>query len=403
MRIGRHVVVIGRGSRKQNPETLLASQKSPANLVPGVLFMAMLLLAHSGTGQADKPGGQISGHVYRGDTHTPLAGVTMILQVAGGAAAPFQTVQTAPDGSYSFDNLDPKDYMLAAWKTGFLAYVLERLEIAPRKLLEGINFSLQLEAQAVQMADAPLSEVYPYLRRSLSFYSGSFSPDGSEFAVALANIRDGGPDEVWLYSLREGRLRRVTERPGPYVWGRDGKLYAWFVSNRKRYVVATPDSVSEIDQLPSDVAAACAHWSVSGLPDTRHAGEYLVSAEPEGHGSFRLVVGSPGKRQTDVIAQGSWELETFLLNPARRQVLYPKPAWPLGSIVIYNLRTGQSTSLYFQSGDDLRLLDLTGDGKLLAFTVTGRCSQNPSSYQWLLSLASGLERAERNVCFVRTQ
>ncbi len=396
--------------RKQNPEMFFASQKSPANLVLGVLFTAILSLAHSGTGQADKPGGRISGHVYRADTHTPLAEVTMILQVASGAAAPFQTVETAADGSYSFDNLDAKDYTLAAWKTGFVAQFFgvdapggQHLEIAPGLLLEGIDFSLRLEAQIVQMADAPLSEVYPYLRRTLTFYSGSFSPDGSEFAVGLGNIRSGDLDEVWLYSLREGRLRRVTDRPGPYLWGRDGKLYAWFWSNRKRYVVATPDSISEIDQPPSDVAAAFARWSPSGLPDTRHAGEYVVSAEPEGHGSFRLLVRSPGKPQAYVIAEGSWELETFLLNPARRQVLYPKPGWSLGSIVNYNLRTGQSASLNFQSGENLRLLDLTGDGRLLAFSVTGRCGQSPSSYQWLLSIASGLERATSNVCFVRPQ
>jgi hypothetical protein len=373
--------------------------------------MAILSLVHGSTGYANKSGGRISGHVYRADTHTPLAEVTMILQVASGAAAPFQTVQTAADGSYSFDNVDPKDYTLAAWKTGFVAQFFavdapggQDLEIAPGLLLEGIDFLLQVESTVVQMADAPLSEVYPNLRRTLTFTSGSFSADGSEFAVGLANIRSGGgPDEVWLYSLREGRLRRVTDRPGPYVWGRDGKLYAWFWSKRKRYVVATVDSISEIDQPPSDVVAAFARWSPSGLADKRHAGEYLVSAEPEGHGSFRLQVRSPGNPPAYVIAQGSRELETFLLNRAPRQVLYPRPGWSLGSIVIYDLGTGQSASLNFPTGENLRLLDLTGDGKLVAFSVTGRCSQPSSSYQWLLSIASGLERAASNVCFVRPQ
>jgi hypothetical protein len=52
-----------------------------------------------------------------------------------------------------------------------------------------------------------------------------------------------------------------------------------------------------------------------------------VSAENQGHGFFRLRVRSLGISQSHVIAEGSWELETFLLNPARWQVLYPEAGW----------------------------------------------------------------------------
>jgi hypothetical protein len=366
----------------------------------------MLWLALSGRGQMTKPGGRVSGRVYRADSHTPLAEVTMTLQVASDVVA---SVQTAADGSYSFDNLDAKYYMLAAWKTGFVGRFygvnrpnnggVENLQIVPNSPLDGIDFSLQPEPAIAQMASAALAQAHPDLRRNLGFEDGRFSPDGSEFAFGVTNIRSGATDEIWLYALRDERLRRVADRPGPFVWGTDGKLYAWFVSHRKRYVVATPDSISEIDQPPSDVAAALGRWR-PGRADARQAGEYVVSAENQGHGFLRLLVRSPGIPQAHVIAEGSWELETFLLNPARWQVLYPETGW-FGSVVTYNLRTGQSEALDFQSGQNLRLLDLTGDGKLLAYSVTGPCSQNASSYQWLLHIERRLEHAAANVCFIR--
>jgi hypothetical protein len=163
--------------------------------------------------------------------------------------------------------------------------------------------------------------------------------------------------------------------------------------------VATLDSISEIDQPPSDVAAAFAQER-PGRPDARQVGEYMVSAENQAHGSLRLLPRSPGIPQAHVIAEGSWELETFLLNPSRRQVLYPETGF-FGSIVTYDLRTGQSEALDFQSGESLRLLDLTGDGKLLAYSVTGPCSQNASSYHWLLHIERRMEHAPANVCFIR--
>jgi hypothetical protein len=52
-------------------------------------------------------------------------------------------------------------------------------------------------------------------------------------------------------------------------------------------------------------------------------------------------------------------------------------------------------------GENLRLLDLSGDGKLVEYSVTGPRSQNASSYQWLLYIESRLERRAANVCFIR--
>ena len=106
------------------------------------------------------------------------------------------------------------------------------------------------------------------------------------------------------------RSARRTAAPGsgpagPYVWGTDGKL-TWFVSDRKRYVVATPDSISEIDRPPSAVAAALARWRPRRA-EVRHAGEYAVSVENQGHGFVRLLVRSPVNLEAHVIAKGGWE------------------------------------------------------------------------------------------------
>ena len=329
----------------------------------------------------------------------------MTLQATGDVVA---SVQSAADGSYSFDNLDANYYILAAWKSGFVGRfygvnrpsndVVKSLQILSDSRLDGINFSLQPEPDIAQMPDAALTEAHPDLRRGLGFENGRFSPDGSEFAFGVTDIRSGNTDEIWLYALHDKRLRQVTNRPGPYLWGADGKLYAWFVSDRKRYVVATPDSISEIDQPPSEIAAALTR-SKPVRDDVRHSGEYVVSAENQGHGFIRLLVRSRRIPEAHVIATGSWELQTLLLNPARRQVLYPNAGW-FGSIVTYELRTGQSAALDFQSGQGLRLLDLTGDGKLVAYSVIGPCGQNASSYQWLLHIERRIHPGATNVCFI---
>jgi hypothetical protein len=224
------------------------------------VFVAILWLVLSGSGQTTKPGAQISGRVYRAGSHTPLASVTMTLQTMSDVVT---SAQTGADGRYSFDNLDAKAYTLVAWKAGFVGrlYNLTRplsgmantLQPTQGSPLDGIDFSLEPEPDIAQMPDAALTEVHPDLRRNLQFPEGRFSPDGSEFAFAVNGIRSGGADETWLYSLRNKRLQRVADHPAPYVWGGDGKLYAWFVSDRRRYVVATSDSVSEIDQPPSNI------------------------------------------------------------------------------------------------------------------------------------------------------
>lgn len=369
------------------------------NLFLGVLLTVILSLARTGGGQTAKPGGRISGHVYRSDTHTALAQVTIILQVAIGDVASVQTVQTGADGGYSFNNLDANYYTVVVWKTGFVGRCLQNVQIAGDSLLGNTDFSLPPEPQIAQMADATLSAAHPNLRRNLGFDYGRFSPDGSGFAFAVNGIRTGvgGADETWLYNIRNKRLQRVTDRAGPYVWDADGKLYAWFVNNRKIYVVATPDSISEIDQPPADIASTLERgWQFRSA--VQRAGNYEISAENQGHGLLHLYVRSPGEPRPEAIADGGWDLESFLVNPAREQVIYPEGGW-FGSIVTYKLRTGQSVKLQIQSGGNIRLLDLTRDGKLLAYSVTGPCSSE-TGYQWLLQVER-LQHTGSNICFLR--
>jgi hypothetical protein len=44
------------------------------------------------------------------------------------------------------------------------------------------------------MANAALNEAHPDLRRNLGFADGRFSPDGSEFAFGVTNIRTGAAE-----------------------------------------------------------------------------------------------------------------------------------------------------------------------------------------------------------------
>jgi hypothetical protein len=94
--------------------------------------------------------------------------------------------------------------MLAAWKSGLVGrfYGVDRpnngpvayLRIVPDSPLNGIDFALQPEPAIAQMANAALNEAHPDLRRNLGFAEGRFSPDGSEFAFGVTNIRTGAAE-----------------------------------------------------------------------------------------------------------------------------------------------------------------------------------------------------------------
>jgi len=98
------------------------------------------------------------------------------------------------------------------------------------------------------------------------------------------------------------------------------------------------------------------------------------------------------KEWTD-IADGGFELLTFLCDPVRSVVLYPV----LGKIIAYDLRTLQSRSVLTLKNPVVfpYLLDQTADGMVVAYIEPGDCVwSSPSAAElWITH--------PRHVCLLR--
>src|SRR6185503_15986572 len=65
---------------------------------------------------------------------------------------------------------------------------------------------------AAEIPRAPFVAAYgELLTRQLTFSNASFSGSNERFAVALAQIATGSPEEVWVGNVRTRALRRITE------------------------------------------------------------------------------------------------------------------------------------------------------------------------------------------------
>src|SRR5258708_6557800 len=106
-------------------------------------------------------------------------------------------------------------------------------------------------------------------------------------------------------------------------------------------------------------------------------GAYLSS---EGHGFFTLWVFSAGPGRYSQVAHGSWELFSSLYDRERSQVLYPKVGLS-GQIVTVDFKNHRVRSTLLQNGRELRLLDQSRDGTLVAFSVYGPCDYAGSRFK----------------------
>lgn len=220
----------------------------------------------------------------------------------------------------------------------------------------------------------------------------------------LIGIETGDPEQVWLYEIATRRLIAVTEQPPAdhrfYIQIRDlvwDQEILYISANHFRgsagpsYAAATITRSDRIDSLPEQVAAAINRSKGQlGIYDLRreHNSRYAVSARNQGHGDLVLETRSIKGGAPRQIARASWELETFLFSGDRSEVLYPSRE----SITAFNLDTGQSRTVLQNAGRDLRLLDRTRDGKVIAYTVIDPHAGRPT-----------LVRQPRIVCFAQIE
>jgi hypothetical protein len=325
--------------------------------------------------------GRISGHIYRNDTGAPLAGVTVTAQQNSGTN-PYWTGKSAADGSYVIDGLPADGFWVGAYREGFVGAFYGNyngtptLKLGPGGTATGIDIRLSAHPNVSKIPIDVLTATYPVALTSSRFFAGGrFSPDASQLAIMIG----GAPEQVWIHESRSSKITPVTELPQRNLtsqiegiaWDEDGTLY---IKGQRcnpcdTFYVAFADGRSRVVNRPPDRIAAVFQ---SGL---RPGDRVTVTAENEGHGDIRLRA----RTGTEVreIAQGNWELESFILDPERERVLYPVAEIP-SAIGIYDLKTGQKRQIPIQGGTDIRLLDQTHDGKRVAYSVYGSCLPDES-------------------------
>jgi hypothetical protein len=102
------------------------------------------------------------------------------------------------------------------------------------------------------------------------------------------------------------------------------------------------------------------------------SGRYLATAENEGHGNIHLHLRVDGLSQPIEVAQGNWELQTFILDVPRNRLLYPGES---EAIFAFDLTTRRTIPMVQRTGSAPRLLDESSDGKTIAYSVSGHCAE----------------------------
>src|SRR5580704_12252651 len=191
-----------------------------------LLFAAFTLaVSTSAQSQLPSPGtsGQISGHIYRADTGAPVDGATIFLRSADN---PVETrvppVRSDKDGSYIFSDVAAGNYVLMAYRSGFLGPAVYGSEsptidlsygfaffcganiscvsVAQGQIVDGIDVRLSAGPDVATLPIEPIAAgTFP--DHKVSFDQLRISPDGQIVAVVTNDsiTSPNCPCEVWLY------------------------------------------------------------------------------------------------------------------------------------------------------------------------------------------------------------
>ncbi len=119
----------------------------------------------------------------------------------------------------------------------------------------------------------PKGEVRALLSRPVEYHNPRFSPDGRSISV---DINDPTGRDVWVYSLDQGTLTRVTfDNDGhDAVWARDGRSLFYIASRSGRSVLLrTQMNGSPPEQLTESAVSAPGVWLADGRLLVVTAGE----------------------------------------------------------------------------------------------------------------------------------
>jgi hypothetical protein len=388
--------------------------------------MTLLLCGAGGIAPTQTTGRLITGHVYRGSTGEPLADAVVTL--VSRSSQHHQIARTASDGSYTFRDLEPGQYNMAAYKPKFLGELyglepggdLRGAILPPDQSIEGADFHLLLSPAVSAIKDDAFQSLYKSNERlGAKFSSGAFSPDGRYLAVVVGDIVSGDPEQALRYDLQTGELRAITERPteatSPVVRDLLWKGNSLYVSGTFRMkergftVIADGDDVRETDVVPAEVRnffanrARAEESDTSGVGPPRKIGSFVVKGEHLHGGDSTWRARKDGTEREFIVASAIQGSPVFLDHPA--MAFYPVFGWR-SNIVAFDMETGHSQTLDLPTGlSTLLAAKQETDGFLLAYSVPGSCTVTENSEGedlYLLGqvLAYPWRPAATHVCFV---
>jgi hypothetical protein len=368
-------------------------------------------------GQQTPTTGQISGHIYRADTGAPLANAVVTAQHRISRTPVLTT--TAADGSYIFKNLPAGAYHVAGSRDGFVGAFYRipptrnndfpPIEVLAGGNVSGIDIRLDPAPRITAISLAALHATYPGV--GIQFAMGSFSPDGSRVALAISGVKTGDPEQAWIYDMRTQRMVAVTESPlngrDPGIasldWDADGTLY---VQARRRQLVgssyivaATMTKIEEIAEIPPRARFPDRRVSFrANLTNEISNDRFFARSERrESGGDFHLSGGPKGGGPFPDIDRGNWNLVTFILEDSR--VIYLKSDRAAAAMTAVDLITRRPQKLFsLPNWAELRILDLSRDGRQFLYTVTGPCRPDLAATKGALLFLNPDEPRPRSVC-----
>jgi len=387
--------------------------------------------------------GQVSGHIFRADTGTPVEGAVIFLQGApvGGGANNLPPVRSNRDGSYVVSNVAAGSYVLMVYRRGFVGPVdygsrspiIERISgptftfcpptnavayscvsVTRGQKVGGIDVRLTENPSVATLPTDPIAATYR--NRKIFFEEARFSPDGQILAINTG-------DELWLYDMRShqsvpailpGSLFVDATEQGvkpniaantPYVivsdvgasglgvlysltliWASDDTLYAEGGSDaRYTKVAATLAGAKEIEQFPSEIERPTESYEAMNADSAKLPGGPAID-----------------EKIVDNLPSGD---DVLLFDAESSLVLYSNPGrFFSGAIGAVDLKTGQTRTLALPYDYQLRLLDRTKAG-VLAYSVIGPCVADDSVEQRLIEWTErgtlGSYSATPHLCFVQ--
>jgi Carboxypeptidase regulatory-like domain len=246
--------------------------------------------------------GKISGHVYRTDTGAPLAKANVTLrgspqQDVPGTTLPAsmpETTRTAPDGSFSFIDVAPGNYMIRVERTGYIGQFYgetrgmqtgTRVSVSAGQTVENIDF--HLSAAGVISGTIYDEDNEPIEGMQVSAIQVRYSPGGRQREVTLRTTQTDDLGNYRLSGLTPGSYyvkTGVNRDAMSFGGGRGGVNYG-----ARYYPGALSTDSAQRVQVTSGGEARGVQLSVSPEKTYSISGMILDATENSGQRRYTVI------------------------------------------------------------------------------------------------------------------